>query len=46
MRPRRPQCNYLLCAPLAASVPFVPPEVPVLEPPLGALDCELGLAPP
>jgi hypothetical protein len=32
----------LLEAPLAASVPFVPPDVPELELPLGALELELG----
>jgi hypothetical protein len=30
-------------APLAASVPLAPPDVPELEPPLGALELVLGL---
>ena len=46
MRPRRRYCNYLDAAPLAASVPLAPPEVPELEAPLGALELWLGLAPP
>ena len=39
-------CAYFDEAPLAASVPLVPPDVPELEPPLGALELVLGLAPP
>jgi len=34
---------YLEEAPLAASVPLLPPEVPLLEPPLGALELSLVL---
>jgi len=32
---------YLLAAPLEVSVPLAPPEVPELEPPLGALELAL-----
>ena len=45
--------DYLLAAPLEVSVPLAPPEVPELEPPLGALELallsglgELGAVPP
>ena len=48
-----PYCSYLLAAPLEVSVPLAPPEVPELEPPLGALELallsglgELGAVPP
>ena len=33
--------DYLLAAPLEVSVPLAPPEVPELEPPLGALELAL-----
>jgi hypothetical protein len=49
-RPRRLiATNYLLAAPLEVSVPLAPPEVPEVEPPLGALELalsELGAVPP
>ena len=42
MRLRLPCQRYFDEAPLEASVPLAPPEVPELEPPLGALELALS----